>query len=196
KPDIALGERRLDLRQLLELAGDLDPLHGRAAGELALPAQPGGQRERAVRLVLARPVEAPHAGGEDGLEWVNAGFADLDESFAEHLAIGLVNPGRHGLDTNPQLLDGSLEMPISGAAKDLCHGHALSLNQGCDSCLSLTQGDARFAIGTRVTWFGARQAAVANGGYGRPMAACPDCQREMLLAPSCVADFAVVTKGR
>jgi len=28
------------------------------------------------------------------------------------------------------------------------------------------------------------------------MAACPDCQREMLLAPSCVADFAVINKGR
>ena len=28
------------------------------------------------------------------------------------------------------------------------------------------------------------------------MAACPDCHREMLLAPSCVAIFAVVARGK
>src|SRR5438067_799081 len=39
--------------KLLELAGDLHTLHGGAARQFALPAQPGRQRERAVGLVLS-----------------------------------------------------------------------------------------------------------------------------------------------
>ena len=40
---VATRKRRLGLGQLLQLAGDFHPLHGCAAGELALPAQPGDQ---------------------------------------------------------------------------------------------------------------------------------------------------------
>src|SRR5216684_7489702 len=81
------------LRQLLQLACDLDALHGRAEGEFALPTEPCGQRERAVGLVLTRLVEAAHAGGECSLQWIDTGFAGLDKTLGQRLAVGLANPG-------------------------------------------------------------------------------------------------------
>src|SRR5207302_9329410 len=89
------------------------------------------QRECAVGLVFGRLVETARAGGEGSLQRVDAGFPDLNQAFAERLAISFMNPGRHGLNTQSQLLDGNLEMPIARAARDLCHGHGLSLNHGC-----------------------------------------------------------------
>ena len=80
--DVAVGERRTRLGQLLELARDFDPLHGRPAREFALPAQPGRQREGAIGLVFARLVEATHTRGEGGLQRVNARLPDLDERLA------------------------------------------------------------------------------------------------------------------
>jgi hypothetical protein len=77
------------------LAGDLYPLKRRAAGELALPAQPRRQRQGAIGLVLARLVEAAHADGEDSLERVDAGFPDLDEPLTQRVALCVANPGRH-----------------------------------------------------------------------------------------------------
>jgi len=76
--DVAVGERRTRLGQLLELARDFHPLHGRAAGEFALPAQPGRQCERAVGLVLGRLVETANTRHEGGLQRVDSRLSDLD----------------------------------------------------------------------------------------------------------------------
>ena len=133
---VAVGEGRLGPGQLLQLVRDLHPLRGGGARELAAPAQPLRQREGAIGLVLARPVEAAHAIGEHGLEWVDTRFPDLDQPFAQRLALGLANPGRHRLDAGTHLLHGGLEAAISGACVELHRGHAVSLHQGCDRCLS------------------------------------------------------------
>src|ERR1700730_4650969 len=93
--EVTVRERRLRLGQLLQLAGDFHPLQRRAAGELALPAQPRRQRERAIGSVLTRLVEAAHADGEDGLERGDAGFPDLDEPLSQADALGVASTGRH-----------------------------------------------------------------------------------------------------
>src|SRR5947208_12318410 len=62
--ELARGKRLAGLRQVLELAGDPDPLGGRPTGKLALRAQPGHQVDRPVRGVFAGLIEAAQPFGE------------------------------------------------------------------------------------------------------------------------------------
>ena len=78
---IAAGEGRLGLGQLLQLTSDFHALGGRTTRELALPLEPGDEGHRAIRRELAGLVEAPHPSGEGGLQRVDAAFADLDQAF-------------------------------------------------------------------------------------------------------------------
>lgn len=101
--DLTLCEGSLRLGQFFELARDLDPLHGRAPRELALPAQPGRQRQRAIGFVLARLIESAHADREGGFQGIDAGFPGLDQTLGQRLAVGLANPGG-------PFIDGGLEL--------------------------------------------------------------------------------------
>src|SRR5260370_27552306 len=81
--DITVSQRGLCCRKLLELAGDLHALHGRATGEIALPAQPRYEREGAIGLLLTRLVQAPHASCEGRLQEVDSRVSDQDQQLAE-----------------------------------------------------------------------------------------------------------------
>src|SRR6202521_2447389 len=85
-PDVATGKGLFSLWQRLQLARDFHPLQRRAAGVLALPTQPGDQRQRPVDLVLPGLVEAAHAIGEDRLRPVDDA-ADFDQGLAERTVV-------------------------------------------------------------------------------------------------------------
>src|SRR6266568_801098 len=149
--NVAVGERRPGPGQLLELARDLHPLHGGAAREFAFPAQPGRQRERAVGFVLARLVETAYATREDGFQWINAGFPYLDQRVAKCLAVRVPNTDCNGLDAGPQGLHGRFQ--TAGSRRSLVyHGHALSVNHGCDRCLSITQRSRQLSLRRRARY--------------------------------------------
>src|SRR2546421_4448746 len=110
--EVAARESFLRPGQLLQVTGDLDPLGGGAPGQLALPAQPRDDRERAIGPILARLVEAPDAVREHRLEWIDSGFPNLDERLAKVLTVGLENAGRHSLDGRLQLLGSGSDLTI------------------------------------------------------------------------------------
>ncbi len=107
--DVAAGKRFSGLRQLLELARDPNPLGRGAARQLATPFQPGDDGKRPVGGIFAGIIEPPEPVGEDRLERVDAGLADLDQTLAQLLAIGLADPVRHRVDAIPKLRDNGLQ---------------------------------------------------------------------------------------
>ena len=84
--ELARGKRLAGLRQMLELAGDPDPLGGRPTGQLALRPQPGHQVDRPVGGILARLIEATQAFGEDRLHPIFQG-AGFDQALAQPGAV-------------------------------------------------------------------------------------------------------------
>ena len=125
---VATGKRLLRLRQVLQLAGDADPLGRGATREFAPGAEPRHQVNRPVGRVLAGLIEAPQALGEDRLQAV-LGLPCVDEPLAKRGALRRPHGGRVVINRCHQSGPAGL-YPIA------CRGHARIMRDGFDSCLS------------------------------------------------------------
>jgi len=79
---LATGKRLVRLGQVLQLAGDADPLGRGVSREFAPGAEPRYQVNRPVGGILAGLIEAPQPLGEDRLQAV-PGFPGVDQPFAK-----------------------------------------------------------------------------------------------------------------
>jgi hypothetical protein len=126
--DFTLGEGLTRLWQLVYLAGDGHPFSGRAARELALPAQPGDGGECTVSLELGGLVEPAQPVGKDRLEPVDR-LADVDQLLSEILVFDVANPGGKVVDTRLIRVTGLSPRSASGFMPH-------RVRHRCDSCLS------------------------------------------------------------